>query len=98
MADRAQDAAAARAAPGERGANDNLRIRRYVAKYTINPAITHGMAHEVGSVEVGKLADLVLWQPAFFGVKPELVIKGGFIAWAQMGDRERVDSRRRSRS
>ena len=72
--------------PGEQGANDNLRIRRYVAKYTINPAITHGVAHEVGSVEVGKLADLVLWHPAFFGVKPELVIKGGFIAWSQMGD------------
>ncbi|PYR80318.1 MAG: urease subunit alpha [Acidobacteria bacterium] len=71
---------------GERGANDNLRIRRYIAKYTINPAITHGIAHEIGSVEPGKLADLVLWKPAFFGVKPELVIKGGFIAWAQMGD------------
>ncbi|HWB15699.1 MAG TPA: urease subunit alpha [Vicinamibacterales bacterium] len=71
---------------GERGANDNLRIRRYIAKYTINPAITHGIAHEVGSVEVGKLADLVLWKPAFFGAKPEIVVKGGFIAWAQMGD------------
>jgi urease subunit alpha len=71
---------------GEQGANDNLRIRRYIAKYTINPAITHGIAHEIGSVEVGKLADLVLWHPAFFGVKPELVIKGGFIAWSQMGD------------
>ena len=71
---------------GEQGSNDNLRIRRYVAKYTINPAITHGVSEEVGSVEVGKLADLVLWHPAFFGVKPELVIKGGFIAWAQMGD------------
>jgi urease subunit alpha len=70
----------------ERGANDNLRIRRYIAKYTINPAITHGVSHEIGSVEVGKLADLVLWKPAFFGVKPELVLKGGFIAWAQMGD------------
>jgi urease subunit alpha len=70
----------------EQGDNDNLRIRRYVAKYTINPAIAHGIAHEVGSVEVGKLADLVLWKPAFFGAKPELVIKGGFIAWAQMGD------------
>ena len=70
----------------EQGNNDNLRIRRYVAKYTINPAITHGFAHETGSVEVGKLADLVLWKPGFFGVKPELVIKGGFIAWAQMGD------------
>jgi len=71
---------------GEQSASDNLRIRRYVAKYTINPALTHGIAHEVGSVETGKLADLVLWKPAFFGVKPELVIKGGFIAWAQMGD------------
>src|ERR1700681_2403975 len=70
----------------EQGANDSLRIRRYVAKYTINPAIAHGVGHEVGSVEKGKLADLVLWKPAFFGVKPELVIKGGFIAWAQMGD------------
>src|SRR6185295_13891398 len=58
---------------GETGANDNLRIRRYVAKYTVNPAIAHGMAHEIGSIEVGKLADLVLWRPAFFGVKPELV-------------------------
>jgi len=71
---------------GEQGDNDNLRIRRYIAKYTINPAITHGIAHEVGSVEVGKLADLVLWKPAFFGVKPELVLKGGFIAWGEMGD------------
>lgn len=66
--------------------NDNFRARRYVAKYTINPAITHGIAHEVGSVEVGKLADLVIWKPAFFGVKPEMVLKGGFIAQAQMGD------------
>jgi urease subunit alpha len=72
--------------PGEQGSADNLRIRRYIAKYTINPAITHGIADEVGSVEVGKLADLVLWKPAFFGAKPELVLKGGFIAWAQMGD------------
>jgi len=71
---------------GERGDNDNLRIRRYVAKYTINPAIAHGFADAVGSVEMGKLADLVLWKPAFFGIKPELVVKGGFIAWAQMGD------------
>jgi urease subunit alpha len=70
----------------ERGENDNLRIRRYVAKYTINPAIAHGFAHEVGSVEPGKLADLVLWRPAFFGLRPELVLKGGFIAWSQMGD------------
>jgi urease subunit alpha len=70
----------------EQGDNDNVRIRRYVAKYTVNPAIAHGIAHDVGSVEVGKLADLVLWKPAFFGARPELVIKGGFIAWAQMGD------------
>jgi urease subunit alpha len=74
------------ALPGETGANDNLRIKRYISKYTINPAITHGVAHRVGSVEVGKLADLVLWKPAFFGAKPEMVIKGGIIAWAQMGD------------
>jgi urease subunit alpha len=72
--------------PGDPARNDNLRIRRYIAKYTINPAIAHGIAHEVGSVEVGKLADLVLWRPAFFGVKPSLVIKGGFIAGAVMGD------------
>jgi urease subunit alpha len=72
--------------PEEKGDNDNLRIRRYVAKYTVNPAIAHGFAHEVGSVEPGKLADLVLWKPAFFGIRPEMVIKGGFIAWAQMGD------------
>ena len=71
---------------GERGDNDNLRIRRYVAKYTVNPAIAHGISHLVGSVEVGKLADLVLWRPALFGAKPELVLKGGLIAWAQMGD------------
>ncbi|MBE9116093.1 urease subunit alpha [Lusitaniella coriacea LEGE 07157] len=66
--------------------NDNFRAKRYVAKYTINPAITHGIADFVGSVEEGKLADLCLWKPAFFGVKPEIVIKGGLIAWAQMGD------------
>lgn len=70
----------------ESGDNDNLRVRRYIAKYTINPAIAQGMAHEVGSVSVGKLADLVVWDPAFFGVKPDLVIKGGAIAWAAMGD------------
>jgi urease subunit alpha len=70
----------------EQGANDNFRIRRYIAKYTVNPAIAHGMAHEIGSIELGKLADLVLWRPEFFGIKPELVIKGGFIAWSQMGD------------
>jgi urease subunit alpha len=68
------------------GDADNLRIRRYIAKYTINPAIAHGIAAHVGSLEQGKWADLVLWQPAFFGVKPELVLKGGFIAWSQMGD------------
>jgi urease subunit alpha len=65
---------------------DNMRVKRYVAKYTINPAITHGIAEYVGSVEEGKLADLCLWRPAFFGVKPQIVIKGGAIAWAQMGD------------
>ncbi|MDQ0929588.1 urease subunit alpha [Bacillus atrophaeus] len=70
---------------GENG-NDNVRAKRYIAKYTVNPAITHGLSHEVGSVEKGKLADLVLWDPAFFGVKPELVLKGGMIARAQMGD------------
>lgn len=70
----------------EQGENDNFRAKRYLAKYTINPAITHGIAHQVGSIEVGKLADLVLWSPVFFGVKPELILKGGFIAWAAMGD------------
>jgi urease subunit alpha len=73
------------ALPGD-GAADNARIKRYVAKYTINPAIAQGLAHEVGSVEKGKLADLVLWSPAFFGVKPDLVLKGGVIAMAPMGD------------
>jgi urease subunit alpha len=71
---------------GDTGESDNLRARRYVAKYTINPALTHGIADYVGSVEVGKWADLVLWNPAFFGVKPELIIKGGVIAAAKMGD------------
>jgi len=66
--------------------NDNFRVKRYVSKYTINPAITHGIAQHVGSIEPGKLADLVLWRPAFFGVKPEMILKGGFIAYAQMGD------------
>ncbi|MGI8936316.1 MAG: urease subunit alpha [Phormidesmis sp.] len=66
--------------------HDNFRAKRYVAKYTINPALAHGIAHCVGSVEEGKLADLCLWDPAFFGVKPDIVVKGGFIAWAQMGD------------
>ena len=71
---------------GEKPGSDNLRVRRYVAKYTINPAIAHGIAHEVGSIEPGKLADLVVWSPAFFGVKPETIVKGGFIAWSVMGD------------
>ncbi|HEX9702021.1 MAG TPA: urease subunit alpha, partial [Rhodospirillales bacterium] len=71
---------------GEKGDNDNLRVRRYIAKYTINPAITHGVAKDIGSVEVGKLADLVLWKPMFFGVKPDLVLKCGTIAAAAMGD------------
>jgi urease subunit alpha len=74
------------ALPGEKSGSDNIRVRRYVAKFTINPAITHGISHEVGSVEAGKLADLVLWKPAFFGVKPEMIVKGGMIAWAAMGD------------
>ncbi|MEU8548061.1 urease subunit alpha [Streptomyces roseoverticillatus] len=73
------------ALPGD-GPADNLRARRYVAKYTINPAVAQGLDHEIGSVETGKLADLVLWDPAFFGVRPQLVIKGGQIAYAQMGD------------
>ena len=68
------------------GNNDNFRVKRFIAKYTINPAITHGIAHEVGSLEVGKLADIVLWKPAFFGAKPALIIKGGFIVAAPMGD------------
>src|SRR5271157_587702 len=66
--------------------NDNFRTKRYVAKFTINPALTHGISREVGSIEPGKLADLVLWKPAFFGVKPEMIIKGGLIAWSVMGD------------
>ncbi|HWM79728.1 MAG TPA: urease subunit alpha, partial [Methylomirabilota bacterium] len=73
------------ALPGD-GRNDNVRAKRYVAKYTINPAISHGIAHEVGSIESGKLADLVVWKPAFFGVKPELVLKSGLIVTAAMGD------------
>jgi urease subunit alpha len=72
--------------PEDSERNDNFRAKRYVAKYTINPAITHGVDHEVGSIEVGKLADLVLWKPAFFGIKPSMIIKGGFIVAAQMGD------------
>ncbi len=70
----------------EQGDNDNLRVRRYIAKYTINPAIAHGLAHEIGSIEEGKRADLVLWSPAFFGVKPDMVLIGGAIAMSQMGD------------
>ena len=73
-------------ASGETEGADNFRARRYIAKYTINPAITHGIAHEVGSIEAGKLADLVLWKPAFFGIKPSMIIKGGMIAAAPMGD------------
>lgn len=72
--------------PEEKAGSDNVRIKRYISKYTINPALAHGMAHLIGSVETGKLADLVVWKPSMFGVKPEMVIKGGFIAWAQMGD------------
>ena len=74
------------ALPEDSDRNDNHRAKRYIAKYTINPAITHGVSHIIGSVEEGKLADLCLWKPAMFGVKPEIVIKGGAIAWAQMGD------------
>ena len=65
---------------------DNARVKRYIAKYTINPAIAHGLSHKVGSLEVGKFADIVIWKPAFFGAKPELIVKGGQIAWSQMGD------------
>jgi urease subunit alpha len=72
--------------PQDSRRHDNARVKRYLAKYTINPAITHGISAYVGSIEVGKIADLVLWKPAFFGVKPELIIKGGFIAAAAMGD------------
>ena len=71
---------------GEKGSNDNLRVRRYIAKYTINPALAHGLAKHVGSVEKGKLADLVVWSPAFFGVKPDMILKCGTIAAAPMGD------------
>jgi len=72
--------------PEDTARHDNFRVKRYIAKYTINPALTHGIAHTVGSIEVGKLADLVLWKPAFFGVKPSLIVKGGMIAAAAMGD------------
>jgi urease subunit alpha len=71
---------------GEGGAHDNFRVKRYISKYTINPAIAHGISHAVGSIEVGKIADLVVWKPAFFGVKPSLILKGGMIAAAAMGD------------
>ncbi len=72
--------------PEDSSHNDNFRAKRYIAKYTINPAITHGISHMVGSIEVGKLADLVVWKPAFFGVKPAMILKSGMIAAAQMGD------------
>ena len=91
LADGARHEGGARTAAGDTRRHDNLRIRRYVAKYTINPARAHGIADYVGSIEVGKWADLVLWSPAFFGVKPDLIIKGGMIAAALMGDPERVD-------
>jgi urease subunit alpha len=74
------------ALPGDGARNDNFRVKRYVAKYTINPALAHGVAHEIGSIEVGKWADIVLWKPKFFGVKPSLILKGGLIAAASMGD------------
>ena len=71
---------------GDTARSDNNRVKRYVAKYTINPALSHGISHEVGSIEVGKWADLVIWRPAFFGIKPSIIMKGGFIAAAAMGD------------
>jgi urease subunit alpha len=74
------------AAKGDTSRSDNFRVKRYIAKYTINPAIANGIAHAVGSIEAGKLADLVLWKPAFFGAKPSLILKGGMIAAAAMGD------------
>jgi len=72
--------------PEDSDRSDNYRVKRYIAKYTINPAITHGVAHEVGSIEVGKLADIVIWKPAFFGVKPSMIVKGGVIVMSLMGD------------
>ena len=86
LADGAQDEGAAGPLARRRTPRTTSAVKRYIAKYTINPAIAHGIANEVGSLEVGKLADLVLWKPAFFGVKPSLIIKGGFIAAAPMGD------------
>src|SRR5204862_3658612 len=74
------------ALPGDSSRNDNARVKRYISKYTINPAIANGISHEVGSIDEGKWADLVLWKPAFFGIKPALILKGGFIAAAAMGD------------
>jgi urease subunit alpha len=74
------------ALPGDTARHDNARVKRYVAKYTMNPALAHGVSHEVGSVEEGKWADLVIWKPAFFGIKPSIIMKGGFIAAAAMGD------------
>lgn len=84
--DSAADAAAPATSAGTDIKTDNMRVRRYIAKYTINPCIAHGMSDIIGSIETGKLADLVLWSPAFFGAKPEMIIKGGNIAWSQMGD------------
>jgi urease subunit alpha len=72
--------------PQDSARNDNFRVKRYIAKYTINPAIAHGVSTHIGSIEAGKLADFVLWKPALFGVKPELIVKGGLIAWSVMGD------------
>jgi urease subunit alpha len=72
--------------PEDASGNDNFRVLRYVAKITINPAIAHGISHVLGSVEVGKIADLVLWEPGFFGAKPKLVLKGGMVSWSLMGD------------
>jgi urease subunit alpha len=74
------------ALPGDSERSDNFRVKRYISKYTINPALTHGLAEHIGSIEVGKLADLVIWSPAFFGVKPDVVLKSGMIAAALMGD------------
>mmetsp|Transcript_9343 Transcript_9343/g.19884 ORF Transcript_9343/g.19884 Transcript_9343/m.19884 type:complete len:176 (+) Transcript_9343:459-986(+) len=91
----AQDAASSSSHPD--GPDDNQRILRYLAKYTINPAIAHGVSHLVGSIAPGKLADLVLWKPSSFGAKPEMVVKGGTIAWAQMGDPNACWGRRRRR-